>query len=737
MRVFFGIFFLLGITLASAQDPLYKDTSQSVEARVADLLPRMTLAEKVGQMTQINVTRLMGTGEWDRGPLNEEWLERVFGDNQVGSILSGGGAAPVPNTPAAWAEMTNTLQEAALEHSRLGIPIIYGVDAVHGHNNVLGATIYPHNVGLAATWDPELTEEIASRVAQDLRAVGTPWTFAPVADVGRDPRWGRFYETFGEDPVLASEMVDGSVRGFQASGDVAATVKHFIGYGQPLVGLDRSPAFLDLRTLRGTHLPSFEAGIEAGALAMMANSGAVNGVPVHASPYLLNTFVREGLGFGGVIVSDWEDILKLVTFHKVAQDFKEAVAMSVNAGVDMYMVPHDVDTFTSTLLELVEEGAVPQSRIDEAVGRILAMKFELGLFENHYVDTAAADEAVVEADRALAKRAALESLTLLENSNLPLDASVQNILVVGPSANNLANQMGGWTVGWQGLENPNELPPGATILEALEETAPDGTTVAYASNHRDSSAVQRAAAEADVAVAVVGEPPYAEGEGDSSTLALPDDQVALMRALIETETPVVVVVLAGRPLIFPSDILLGLDSLVIAYLPGSEGGAAIADVLYGRANPGGKLPFSWPRHTGQLPLAYDVLPGAPYDPLYEFGYGLSYTRFAQRNFAAEIEGDTLHVATQVENTGERAGSEVVQVYASFPPLDVLTPVRRLIGFERVTLEPGEAQTVRLSLPLSRLAVIPGDVLGDAERVVLRGTYTLTVGSAQTRVTLGE
>ena len=730
MRVLFGIFFLLGVTLASAQDPLYKNTSQSVEARVADLLPRMTLAEKVGQMTQISVTRLMGTGAWDRGPLNEEWLKRVFGDNQVGSILSGGGEAPVPNTPAAWAEMTNTLQEAALEHSRLGIPIIYGVDAVHGHNNVLGATIYPHNVGLAATWDPELTEEIASRVAQDLRAVGTPWTFAPVADVGRDPRWGRFYETFGEDPVLASEMVDGSVRGFQASGDVAATVKHFIGYGQPLVGLDRSPAFLDLRTLRGTHLPSFEAGIEAGALAMMANSGSVNGVPVHASRYLLTDVLRGELGFEGVVVSDWNDIDKLVNVHKVVATFKDAVAMSVNAGIDMYMVPHDADSFTATLIELVEEGTVSEARIDEAIGRILTLKFKLGLFEQPYVDASSADTAALEADRSLARVAAAESLTLLENGSLPFDSSVKTILLVGPSADSLANQTGGWTLGWQGLGDSGEVPPGATVLEALQAEAPEGVEVDYLADYRDGKALAAAVGAADIVVAVVGEPPYAEGEGDSTTLAFPDDQLRLLRTLVNTDTPVVVVIMAGRPLILPEDIRRELDSLVMAYLPGSEGGAAIADLLYGRINPSGKLPFSWPKHTGQLPLTYDVLPGAPYDPLYAFGYGLSYARFAQRKLHAELLGNMVEVSLELENTGDVTGSETVQVYVNRPPAGVLTPVKQLVGFTKVRLEPGETGIVTLSIPVERLAVIPGDILGEADAVVVPGTYALTVGGAR-------
>ncbi len=731
-----GTLYLDALRSVSLAGEVYLDPAQSVAARVADLLARLTLAEKVGQMTQIDVTRLMGSGEWDRGPLNDEWLQRVLVDNHVGSLLSGGGAAPVPNTPQAWAELTNELQRYALEHSRLPIPLIYGVDAVHGHNNVLGATIYPHNLGLAATFDPALVEQISERVADDLLATGTPWTFAPVADVGRDPRWGRFYETFGEDPVLAADFVAASVRGLQASGKVAATVKHFGGYSQPLVGFDRSPAFLDPRTLRTVHFPAARAGLAAGADTVMANSGSVNGVPVHASKYLLTEVLRDEFGFGGVTVSDWNDVDKLVAAHRVAATFKDAVAISVNAGVDMYMVPHDADTFTQTLTELVEEGAVSEARVDEAVGRILALKFKLGLFEQPYVDAEAADAAVVEQDRALARRAAAASLTLLENGPLPFDDTVKTILLVGAGADSIKNQTGGWTIGWQGLGDAGETPPGTTVLAALQAQAPAGVTVTYLADTRDGDAVTGAARAANVVVAVLGEPPYAEGEGDSATLALPVEQLELLRRLVQTDTPVVVVLMAGRPLILPEDVRTGIDSLVMAYLPGSEGGPAIADLLYGRTSPSGKLPFSWPKHAGQLPLTYDVPPGAPYDPLYAFGSGLSYTRFEQGNLSAAVTGDAVEVSVKLTNTGDRAGSETVQVYLSRPPVGVLTPLKQLVGFARVRLEPGATRTVTLTVPLERFAVVPGDVWGGAsadEAEVPPGTYTLGVGRSQVKV----
>ena len=334
-------------------------------------------------------------------------------------------------------------------------------------------------------------------------------------------------------------------------------------------------------------------------------------------------------------------------------------------------------------------------------------------------------------------RAAAESLTLLENGPLPFDETVENILLVGDSADSLANQTGGWTIGWQGLGDSGETPPGTTVLKALQDEAPEGVTVDTLADTRDATAVAAAAAAANVVVAVLGETPYAEGEGDSATLAFADDQLGLLRTLVATDTPVVLVLMAGRPLILPEDIRSGLASLVMAYLPGSEGGPAIADLLYGRSNPSGKLPFSWPKNTGQLPLTYDVLPSAPYDPLYAFGTGLSYTRFKQSKLSAELSGDTVNVSLELENSGDRPGSETVQVYVNRPPAGVLTPIEQLVGFAKVRLEPGETQTVSVDVPVARFAVIPGDVLGEADVEVMPGVYTMTVGKAGVEVELSR
>ena len=723
-----GVWLLLVWSVAHvcAVQPLpYQDPARPIEARVEDLLARMTLAEKVGQMTQVNLSRLMGLGEWDRGPLNERWLDTMFARLQVGSVLSGGGAAPLPNTPRAWAETTNALQRYALEHSRLGIPIIYGVDAVHGHNNVLGATIYPHNVGLAATFDPALVQAVAERTAADVRATGIHWNFAPVADLARDLRWGRFYETFGEEPWLVAEMVAASVRGFQASGAVAATVKHFVAYGAAEDGRDRGPAWVAEDELWDLHLPPFEAGLAAGASTVMANSGSLNGVPVHASAELLTGLLRERLGFDGVIVSDWNDIERLQSVHRFAVSFDEAVALGINAGIDVYMVPHDAARFIGTLLDLVERGVVPEARIDDAVRRVLTLKMRLGLFEAPFVDATAA-AASLAGDHALAFEAASRSLTLLENDGvLPLTVGT-HVLVTGPSATSVANQMGGWTIGWQGVDDATELPPAVTVLDGLRRRAPDDTIVSHA-DHRDLAAVREAARQADVVIAVVGEPPYAEGHGDTTTATLDEAQRDLLDALLASGTPTVAVLLAGRPIILSPRVHDGVSGLIMAYLPGTEAGSALAEALFGGADFSGRLPFSWPMRAAPI-TSGAAAAGDAVALRYPFGHGLSYTRFDVANLVASRSGDALQLAFDVANLGAVAGRETVHVYGeSAHDADGAQP-RRLLGFAQVVLQPGTVQRLTLRVPMARLA-------SGSHRALPSGDYDLHAGTQRVRLYL--
>jgi beta-glucosidase len=734
--------------------PAYLNPNLSPETRAADLLGRMSLAEKVGQMTQLNVTSLRGVleNDWDGGPFSPDILRFVFDENMTGSILSGGGAGPERNTPRDWALMTNELQRYAIEHHPHGIPIIYGVDAVHGHNNVLGATMFPHQFGLGAAYEPGLVKALGHSTARAVRATGIHWNFAPVADVWRDLRWGRSYEPFSEDPFVASELVAASVRGQEgrnlaSSESVAATVKHFIGYSAPDSGRDRENATLDERELRDVHLPAFRSAVDAGVETAMINSGSVNGVPVHASEPLINGLLRTELGFGGLVVTDWEDIIKLVTVHRFAPNMKEAIRMAINAGIDMSMVPYarNAKEFTGLLTELVNEGGVPQSRVDDAVLNILTVKFRLGLFERPYVDADRANRVVEDADLDLARESAAETMTLLENDGtLPLKRRKTDVLVTGPSADNVPNQLGGWSIGWQGVP-PDQVPEATTVREGVEDAVGDAGRVRYvpgvpaAEEAGDPDAVAEArdqavrrARTADVVVAVVGEPPYAEGPGDTTTAALPAPQPELLDALAETGTPVVIVVIAGRPLMMREQIRDAAATLM-AYLPGTEGGSAVADVLFGKENPSGRLSVTWPKRVDQAPMTYDRLPGEPYDPLYAFGHGLSYTRFDYRRLEGPWQasrGGWADVSVRVRNSGRRAGEHTVLLFARRVDPSAAFPARKLVAFEKVWLRPGERRRVDVSFPVRRLAVTEGGTTA-----VQAGRYELLAGGLREGLTI--
>jgi beta-glucosidase len=693
---------------ASAQaTPAYLDASLSPEQRADDLLTRLSLREKAGQMTQINATSLQGNAgdPWDRGELNPDVLSVVLKDNQAGSILSGGGASPTVNSPRAWAEMTNAIQQYAIANQEHGIPIIYGIDAVHGHNNVLGATMFPHQFGLGAAYDTRLARRLAEATAADVRATGIHWNFGPVADIWRDLRWGRSYEPFSEAPLAAGDLVAAAVRGYQghdlsSKESVAATVKHFIGYSAPDNGKDRQNATISERELRDEHLPSFQRGIEAGTETIMVNSGSVNGVPVHGSRELLTGLLREQLGFEGVVVSDWEDIIKLQTVHGVAATYEDAIVMAINAGIDMSMVPIDATGFTTRLIALVDAGRISQARIDDAVRRILVLKFRLGLFERPYADLDEAED-IEGRHAALAREAAAETLTLLENDGtLPLQRKDADVLVTGASADSIVNQLGGWSIGWQGATVPGEVPDGVTVREGIEDAVGSDARVRYAPGGPDAdarAAAVRRARGADAVIAVVGEPPYAEGEGDTDTAALPDGQAELLDALEATGTPVVVVVIAGRPLIMNAQ-LDGAAAALMAYLPGTQGGRAVADALFGNVNPSGRLSVTWPKSIAQAPLTHDRLPGEPYDPRYPFGHGLSYTRFGYSGLEARARGHRVDVTLRVSNKGRRAGAHTVLLFASKPGAADF-PASRLVAYRKLWLKPGGKRTEKLSFTL--------------------------------------
>jgi beta-glucosidase len=772
----------------SDRTPAYLNPKADITTRVSDLLPRMTLEEKVGQMDQILVTKLRApsppaNGDCNGGgdqPLQPVCLQQVLIDNHTGSILSGGTDNPADNTGKGWAEQYNAIQKFATERSRLHIPIIYGVDAVHGFGHPFQATLFPQSIGMGATWDTALAEAAGAATRQQLLATGGNWNFAPVQDLARDTRWGRYYETWSEAPVLAAAIGAANVRGMQGGGftspQVAATVKHFAGYSQAINGHDRAEAQLPIRYLQDTIFPAYQGGIDGGAATVMVNSGSVNGIPATSSHYLLTDVLRGKMGFKGVVISDFGDVGALASAYHVAANFTEAVAKAVNAGIDVSMTPFDSTGWQNAMLENVRNGVISEARVDESVRRVLTLKFQLGLFDNPFVDPSKADAAVT-ANRDLARRAAGESITLLRNQKdaagdptLPLKTDLGKIVVAGPSAGcaapgpdcaaAVANQLGGWSVSWQGsfqqldpadhrnccIGRPDQIPDATTLFQGIKAAVPS-TNVVLA---KDQQTAVDEASTADAVVVAVGEKPYAEGLGDNPAPALASDQQALIAALQATGKPVVVVVIAGRPLALGPG--TRAHGLLMAYLPGTEGGSAVADVLFGKVNPSGKLPVSWPSESTQSPPLSQFNPGAPslpgdqpkfldllpgtnfgqgsgYNPLFAFGTGLSYTTFQRSGLSASgtvSTKGTVTVTLTVTNTGGRAGTDVIPVYVHQPVSDVVAPDRRLVAFTRVTLNPGEARTVRVSFPVSRLAVTPADVNGAGTPAVEPGGYQVVV-----------
>ncbi|HVE24706.1 MAG TPA: glycoside hydrolase family 3 C-terminal domain-containing protein, partial [Sporichthya sp.] len=574
-----------------------------------------------------------------------------------------------------------------------------------------------------------------------------------------------YYETWAEQPALAAALGAANIRGLQGPGgfdsqQVAATVKHFAGYSQSINGHDRVEAQLPIRYLQDVFLPSYAGGIDAGAATVMVDSGSINNVPATSSHFLITEELRHRLGFKGVVISDYGDVPALQTAYHVAADFPTAIAKAVNAGVDVSMTPFDYVGWNAGLIQDVHRGLVSERRIDASVKRILRLKFRLGLFDHPYVDPTAAD-AAVEAGRDATLTAARESMTLLRNqgSTLPLAAGAR-LVVTGPSADSMTNQLGGWSVSWQGVFGaghvccmgpPDQIPPGTTVLNGLRAADPN---VMYAP---DQASAVAAAASADAIVAVVGEKAYAEGLGDDPAPALAPDQKALISALQATGKPVIVVIIAGRPLgLGPA---ANANALLMAYLPGTEGGTAVADVLFGRVNPSGHLPVSWPSDADQVggdfcgtcpsplgdqPKVFDQLPGtnsgqgSGYNPRWPFGFGLSYTTFATSGLSVTGSVSRHGTATAtftVANTGSRAGATVVPVYVSQPVSTLVVPPRRLVGWARVTLDPGQSRTVEVTFPASELAVTTGDIDASGPRAVERGSYQVQVGSMSADFTI--
>lgn len=729
---------------AAAQTP----ADAARRARVEALLLRMTLEEKVGQMSQLTLHAVAAEGgpQRDSARLDPAKLREALVSRHVGSILNvAGGSLSVEG----WHALVGQIQDVATKETRLGVPVLYGIDFVHGANYTRGGTIFPHNLGLAATFDPALARRAAEVTGDEALASGLPWNFAPVLDVGRQPLFPRFYETFGEDPLVASVLGREQVLGMQRTGRVAATLKHYLGYSAPRTGRDRTPASLTAREMREVFLPPFAEAVRAGAKAVMVNSGEVDGEPLHASRYWLTEVLRGELGFGGVIVTDWEDIYYLHTRHRVAPTIRDAVRMAVEAGVDVSMTPMDY-RFNDALVALVREGVVSEARIDQSARRVLLLKAELGLLDQPYPDPALRGRFATEAAAEAARRAARESITLLKNEGvLPLRKDAR-ILVTGPAAGSLTALNGGWTHTWQGTD-ASHFPDGPrTLLEAMLRRGRDVRYVAGSgfTEAGDLGAAARAAQDADVVVVAVGEDAYAEGVGNLADLTLPEPQLRLVEAVQATGKPTVLVLVEGRPRVVRR-VVDRAGAVVMAYWPGMHGGDAIAEVLFGDVNPSGRLPFTYPRHPNAL-LTYDhrntetlnggspTVPG--FDPQWAFGHGLGYTTFAYRDLRlgrTEMgPADSVAVQVTVTNTGARAGTETVLLFTRQHYASVTPSVRRLRAFQKVSLEPGRSRTVAFTLGGDDLRFVGRDgrwVLepGDFDVMVggLTATFRVTGGSA--------
>lgn len=747
-------------------------TTRTTEGKVEDLLSKMTLEEKVGQMAQVTLDVITyGPNEYvsdEPVKLDPAKVRQALLEYKVGSILNT--ANNRARTPQVWHEIISQLQEVATKESRLKIPVIYGVDAIHGTTYTAGATMFPQQIAQAATWNRALVKRGAEICAYETRASSIPWNFSPVLDLGRDPRFPRIWETFGEDVFLAAELGKEVIDGYEGTDNdvknpkkVAATLKHFLGYSIPASGKDRTPVYMPEMELRERHLPAFKAAIDAGAHSLMVNSGQINGTPVHASYDLLTKLLKEELGFKGVVVTDWADIENLHNRDKVAASHKEAVKIAINAGVDMSMIPYNF-RFVNYLTELVKEGAVPMSRIDDAVRRILTLKYELGLFETPVTNPKDYPDFGSAAHEKASYDAAAECITLLKNEKniLPLKKT-SKLLLSGPNVNSNRSLNGGWTYSWQGEKVDEFGGKYNTIVEAFEkEAGKDKITFVQGLAYNDKGkyweekdlnidAAVKAASGVDYIVLALGENSYTEKPGDLHDLTLSSNQIALAKALAKTGKPVILVLNEGRPRLI-REIEREMAAVVQVYLPGNFGADALADVIYGDVNPSGKLPYTYPMYANTL-LTYDHKPSeeqakmlgvydyaSDFAVQYPFGFGLSYTTFEYSNLkiskAAVTPDEELTITVSVKNSGKVEGKEVVQLYVADKYASVTPDVKRLRGFEKISLKPGESREVSFKISGRDIAFVAPDLkwkveAGDFDVMVDKLTTSFKVTESKT------
>ena len=738
------------------------------EKFVNDLISKMTLEEKVGQMTQINLTVIAkGPNRFSSSfpmEIDDSRANKALVDFKVGSVLN-----TINNTaqkPSVWLKNISKIQKIAMNNNRLGIPVIYGIDAIHGTTYTDGATMFPQQITTAASWNPENAYNMAQVCAYETRASSIPWNFSPVLDLGLDPRFPRQFETFGEDPLLVERFGVEMIKGYQGFDNnvsnkhkVAACMKHFVGYHATISGKDRTPAYIPDNVLSEYHIESFKKAIEAGAKTVMINSGLINGIPVHADYNLLINILRNKLGFQGVILTDWEDIRKLHDRDKVAKTQKEAVKIAINAGIDMSMVPYEYEQFFNDLVELVEDGEVSMDRIDDAVKRILELKFELDLFQNPVTNYEDYQDFGSKKHHQLAYKAASESITLLKNNNniLPIKGKPR-ILVAGPNGNNMRTLNGAWSYSWQGELTDKFAGDFNTIFEALaNKYGKDNVKYVSGVSYKENGSyydmveddINKAVSEAnksDYIVLCLGENTYTEKPGDLNDLNLHQLQIKLAKKLAKTGKPIILILNIGRPRLI-TDIEPFMSAIVNIYLPGNFGGDALSDVLSGKVNPSGKLPYTYPAYPNSL-IPYYFKPSevqnnsqgaynyvGEVNNLYDFGFGLSYSEFTYSNLEINNDqfnlDDSIKISVNVKNSGKIDGSETVQLYSSDLYASLTPDVKRLRDFDKIELKAGEMKTITFELPVSELAFANSD----NQFVVESGKFKLSIDNLSKEITV--
>lgn len=750
------------IHTTNANIPVIKSDAK-IEAKVDQTLKKLTLEEKVGQMMEIVIDLLGGNDKNGVFYIDEHKADSIFSHYKVGSILN----APNTCAPTAkqWEKYMAQIQKLSMK--RMGVPCIFGLDQNHGSTYTQGGTLFPQNINVAATFNREIARRSAEATAYETRAASVPWTYSPTVDLGRDARWPRIWENFGEDCYLSSEMGKAMVYGFQGEDPnhidqyhIATSMKHFMGYGVPWTGKDRTPAYISPADLREKHFAPFLAGIEAGALSVMVNSASVNGMPMHANKEILTHWLKEQTGWDGVLITDWADVNNLYTREMVAKDKKDALRIAINAGIDMVMEPYSCDA-CGYIIELVNEGKIPMSRIDDACRRVLRMKYRLGLFEHPTQKLKNYPLFGGEQFAQLALEGATESMVLLKNNNniLPLQKG-KKILLTGPNANQMRCLDGGWSYTWQGNRTDEFAGKYNTIYEALcneygKENIVLNQGVTYneagkywEENEPQIAAAVEAAKHVDVVVACIGENSYTETPGNLTDLWLSENQRNLVKALATTGKPIILVLNEGRPRLI-ADIEPLAQGVVDILIPGNYGGDALAQLLSGKANFSGKMPYTYPKEinslanydfkkseeVGTMEGAYDY--NAKITQQWGFGQGLSYTTYQYSNLKVDkatfAHDDVIRVSVDVKNTGKVAGKESVLLFSSDLMASMVPDGRRLRAFDKVALQPGESKTVTFDLKANDLAFVGWD----GKWILEEGDFKLMVADQQATIHCNE